>query len=63
MRGNIWTVVIVGALLALIPGILTGGDAEIGQLLGSLSPVVGLLLFVVAMAGVIRFVFGGGGGF
>lgn len=63
MRGNIWAVVVIGALLAFVPGIINGGDSEIASLLGSLSPVVGLLLFVTAMGLVIKFMFGSEAGY
>ena len=58
MRGSTWTVVALGSGLALLPAIfdVDSPDAT-GQavldIIGSLSPVLGLLLFVTAMAFVI----------
>ena len=60
MRGSIWTVVALGAGLGLLPAILdVGSPDETGQtvlsLTGSLAPILGLTLFVAAMALVIAF--------
>jgi hypothetical protein len=67
MRGNTWTVVVVGALLAISPAVLVGDGStfatDIAPLFESLATVAGLLLFVFAMGAVVRYGFGGGGGF
>jgi len=58
MRGSIWTVVALGSGLALLPAILdvSAPDAT-GQtvldVVSPLAPVLGVLLFVTAMAVVI----------
>jgi uncharacterized integral membrane protein len=65
MRGNTWTVIVVGALVAVSPAVLVGDGSSfassIEPLFSSLSVVAGLLLFVFAMGAVVRYAFGGGG--
>jgi biopolymer transport protein ExbB/TolQ len=58
MRGSIWTVVALGSGLAMLPVIVDVDSPDAtGQtvldLVGSLGPVLGLLLFVTGMAFVI----------
>jgi hypothetical protein len=60
MRGSIWAVVALGSGLALVPAIIDVDSPDAtGQtvldVVGSLAPVLGLLLFVTAMALVIAF--------
>jgi len=60
MRGSIWTVVALGSGLALVPAIIDVDTPDAtGQtvldVVGSLAPVLGLLLFVTTMALVIAF--------
>jgi hypothetical protein len=58
MRGTIWTVVALGSGLALLPAILdisatdTTGQTVL-DVVSPLAPVLGVLLFVAAMAVVI----------
>lgn len=58
MRGSIWTVVALGSGLAMLPVIVdvdspdTTGQTVL-DLVGSLGPILGLLLFVTGMAFVI----------
>jgi biopolymer transport protein ExbB/TolQ len=61
MRGSIWTVVALGSGLALVPAIINVDSPDAtGQavldVVGSLAPVLGLLLFVTGMAVVISLV-------
>jgi hypothetical protein len=67
MRGSIWSVIVVGVLLAVSPAVLKTDFTPIAEnfsaIFGQLSVVAGLLLFVVAMGAFGRYVFGGGGGF
>jgi biopolymer transport protein ExbB/TolQ len=61
MRGSIWTVVALGSGLALVPAIIDVDSPDAtGQtvldVVGSLAPVLGLLLFVTGMAVVISLV-------
>jgi len=61
MRGSIWTVVALGSGLALVPAIIDVDSPDAtGQtvldVVGSLGPVLGLLLFVTGMAVVISLV-------
>lgn len=58
MRGSIWTVVALGSGLAMLPVIVDVDSPDAtGQtvldLVGSLGPILGLLLFVTGMAFVI----------
>jgi hypothetical protein len=66
MRGSIWTVVVVGVLIAISPAVLTADSTSfatnITPLFSSLAVVGGLLLFLVGMGAVGRYVFAGGGG-
>jgi hypothetical protein len=66
MRGSIWTVVVVGVLIAISPAVLVADSTtfatNITPLFSSLAVVGGLLLFLVGMGAVGRYVFAGGGG-
>ena len=66
MRGSIWTVVVVGVLIAVSPAVLSADSTafatNITPLFSSLAVVGGLLLFLVGMGAVGRYVFAGGGG-
>lgn len=69
MRGTIWTVVVVGTLLAISPAVVTTDGTNFANnlepLFSSLSVVAGVLLFIVAMGAFLRMTgfAGGGGGF
>lgn len=69
-RGNIWQIAVVGTLVAMLPLIVDYDTStasqlttDIGGVLTSLSPVVGLLLFVVTAGVIIQIAFPSGGGF
>ena len=66
MRGSIWSVVVVGVLIAISPAVLVADSStfatNITPLFESLAVVAGLLLFVVGMGAVLRMTFAGGGG-
>lgn len=66
MRGSIWTVVVVGVLMALSPAILSADSTSfatnITPLFDSLGVVAGLILFIVGLGAFSRYVFAGGGG-
>ena len=60
MRGSIWTVVALGSGMALVPAIIDVDSPDatghtVLDVVGSLGPVLGLLLFVTGMAVVIAF--------
>lgn len=66
MRGSIWTVVVVGVLIAVSPAVLVADSTtfatNINSLFESLGLVAGLLLFLVGMGAFTRYAFGGGSG-
>jgi uncharacterized membrane protein len=66
MRGSIWTVVVVGVLIAVSPAVLVADSTTFGTnitpLFEQLAVVGGLVLFLVVMGAFGRYVFAGGGG-